>query len=139
MNATGGVQGDLWRRFWRIWAVATATAGVLAFALAGVAAAVSLWMGAGISAVSLLLIRKSVRIFIRSALGLSGGASSRGGRVGRALILGGRLILIALMLKLALMWSALNVPAFAVGLGYTQAVLVVYSLAGGFPENSPAE
>ncbi|BCW99301.1 MAG: hypothetical protein KatS3mg024_2128 [Armatimonadota bacterium] len=139
MNATGGVQGDLWRRFWRIWAVATAAGCLLAFALAGGAGATSLLMGAGISAVSLLLIRKTARTFIRSALVSSDAVSSRGGRVGRALILGGRLILIALLLKLALMWSGLSLPAFAVGLGYTQAVLVVYSLAGGFPENSPAD
>lgn len=139
MSATGGVHGDLWRRFWRIWAMATTAGGVLALAIAGATAAASLLMGTGISAASLLLIQKTVRTFIRSALASSEAASSRGGRVGRALILGGRLIVIALMLKFALMWSGLSLPAFAVGLGYTQAVLVVYSLAGGFPENSPAD
>ncbi len=139
MSAHRGTDEGAWSTFWRVWTAATAAGGALALAVAGAAAGVSLLMGSAIGAVSLLLIRKSVRIFIRSALGLSGGASSRGARFGRALILGGRLILIALMLKLALMWSALNVPAFAVGLGYTQAVLVVYSLAGGFPESSPAE
>ncbi|MGQ9808710.1 MAG: hypothetical protein ACUVSM_00210 [Armatimonadota bacterium] len=139
MSVMDGTHQWQWRRFWRLWVATTVAGCALLFAVSGTATGISFLMGAGIGAISLLLIRQTVRILSRSVLTSESIASSRGGRAFRALILGGRIILLALMLKFALKWNGLSLPAFAVGLGYTQAVLVVYSLAGGFPENSPAD
>lgn len=132
----------LWNRFWRIWGAGALAACVLALPLAGSRAAVSFLAGGSIGAVSLLLVRETARLIVRAAVESSASAGTgarRRGRAGRALILGGRLILIAAMLKVALLWNGLHLPAFAIGLGYTQAVVVVYSLAGGFAGGGPAE
>ncbi len=120
-----------WRGFWQSWTAGAVAAAALAMAAGKAASAASFVFGAAISAISLLLIRESARVLAGAALEIEGRGWSRRARAGRALILGGRLLLIAGLLKLALLWRDLHLTAFVIGLGFTQAVIVVYSLTDG--------
>jgi len=121
-----------WKVFWRVWLCGSLAVLALSGAYSAPRFFLSYLLGAGVGLFGLSLIAAASGAFVRIALASQDGTGTARARLARGTLLTARLLALAGMLWLVLLWKQISLGGLIVGLGSTQAALVMTVLVGAW-------